>query len=79
MGEMGGHGWGWFGGGSVFMLLFWVVLILAAAALIKWLFGKSSTPNRSRDKTPLEILKERYARGELNPEEFEQRRRDLER
>ncbi len=38
------------------------------------------SPSRgSRDKTPLEILQERYARGEINKEEFEQRKRDLER
>jgi uncharacterized membrane protein len=39
-----------------------------------------SSPDRgSRDKTPLEILQERYARGEIDKEEYEQKKRDLER
>jgi uncharacterized membrane protein len=39
-----------------------------------------SSPDRgSRDKTPLEILQERYARGEIDQKEYEQKKRDLER
>jgi putative membrane protein len=58
------------------MLLFWIVLILVIAALAKWIFGKPAEPPRS--KTALDILKERYARGEIGKEEFEQKKRDLE-
>ena len=70
-------GWG-MGFGFIFMLLFWGLIILGIAALIRWLMTQSS-PNRvSRDKTPLEIVQERYARGEIDREEYEQKKRDLE-
>jgi uncharacterized membrane protein len=46
--------------------------------LVKWLADQSSTGKGSRDRSPLEILRERYARGEINREEYEQKRRDLE-
>ena len=74
--------WGGFGGwgmgfGFVLMLLFWILVILGIAALIRWLLQPS--PSRSsRDKTPLEIVQERYARGEIDREEYEQKKRDLE-
>jgi len=76
------YDWGSYGGwgmgfGMVFMLLFWVLVILGIAALIRWMTTQS--PNRnSRDKSALEILQERYARGEIDREEYEQKKRDLE-
>ncbi len=74
-GDMGNSGW-WWGFGALHMLLFWVVTILVIAALAKWLFGKPAEGPRPRNA--LDILKERYARGEINREEYEQKRRDLE-
>jgi putative membrane protein len=73
-GYYGDSGWWW--GGMVHMLLMWGVFILIIAALAKWVFGKPA--NAPHGKTALEILKERYARGEINREEFEQKRRDIE-
>lgn len=72
-----GHGGGWMGIG---MLLFWGLVILAVVVLARG-FGRSSgsgggAPNE-RDRTPLEILRERYARGEIDKAEFEQKRSDL--
>lgn len=70
-------GWG-MGFGFIFMLLFWGLVLLGIATLIRWLVTPSP-PNRSpRDKTPLEILQERYARGEIDREEYEQKKGDLE-
>lgn len=72
MGEMGwGGGWGWFG--LTHMLLWWVLLILGIAVLAKWLIGSG----RSAGNRALEVLHERYARGEIGKEEYEQKRRDL--
>lgn len=70
-------GWG-MGFGFIFMLLFWGLVILGIAALIRWLMMQSSPGRGSRDKTPLEIVQERYARGEIDREEYEQKKRDLE-
>ncbi len=67
--------WGAWGLGMMFMmLLFWVLVIVGIIAGIRWLLGqRRETPRDSA----LEILRERYARGEINKEEFEARRRDL--
>jgi putative membrane protein len=66
-------GWGWFGG--IGMLLFWVLVILGVVALAKWLFAGGSRPPAGPGA--LDILEQRYARGEIGREEFEQKRRDL--
>ena len=69
---MEGIGWGWLSLGIVHMVLFWGLVILAFAALLKWLGGGSlSKPSA------LDILKARYAKGELNREQFEQLKREL--
>lgn len=70
-----GSGFMWFGG--IGMVLFWVLVILAIAALVRWVSGRGG-PAAAEPPTALNILKQRYARGEIDREEFEQRRRDLE-
>ncbi len=79
MGDWGGWGWGP-GFGWIFMILFWVLIIFGIVALAKWLFSSTDTrgapPPRSKDA--LDIVKERYARGEIDREQYEQMRRDLE-
>lgn len=65
----GGFGW-------IFMILWWLLIIAGIMALIKWLIGQSHTA-QGREKTPLEILKERYARGEIDGKEFEERKKNL--
>jgi len=72
----GGAGWG-MGFGGIFMILFWVVIIVAVVMLVKWLAGGSSRIDLPREKSALDILKERYARGEIGKDEFEQKKRDL--
>ncbi len=76
MGWADGHGW--MGFGWIFMVLFWVLIIVGIIALLRWLgISGKDTRDESR-KTPLEMLQERYARGEIEREEYEQKRRDLE-
>jgi len=75
--HMGGAaGWG-MGFGGLYMILIWVVIIVAVVMLVKWLAGGSSRIDLPREKSALDILKERYARGEIGKEEFEQKKRDL--
>ena len=65
------------GFGILFMLLFWGLIIVGAVALIRWLLTQSSPKRRTGDKTPLEIVQDRYARGEIERDEYEQKMRDL--
>ncbi len=74
---MDNMGWWGPGFGGFFMILFWALVVVGIAAAIKWLLGSSSGTG-AREKTPLDILKERYARGEIDREEFERKRADLE-
>ena len=73
MWEFAGHGWGWVGIGMVHMLLFWAFVIFA----IFYLSGTSSESSRETNKVPLDILKERYARGEIEKPDYEEKRREL--
>jgi putative membrane protein len=66
---------GWMGAG---MWLFWIALIVIAVILIKAVAGTGSVSSSGRQDSPLEILKARYARGEIDDKEFEHRRRELE-
>lgn len=83
MGNWGGTGgWG-MGFGFLFMILFWGLVIVGVVALVRWLVQESQS-RREGDgrapppaKTPLEIVRERYARGEMDREEYEQKKRDL--
>jgi putative membrane protein len=76
-GMMGGWGMGWFG--SIFMLIFWGLIIVGLVLLIKWLIQttKKGPEAAHSGYRALEILKERYARGEIGKEEFEEKKRDL--
>jgi putative membrane protein len=75
---MAGYGWWGMGVGVIFMLLFWLLVILGIVALFRWLQLQSSPDRGARGKTALEIIRERYARGEIDKEEYEQKKRDLE-
>jgi len=66
-----------FGGG--FMWIFWILLIVLIVMGLKGLSGGSNNSNSNgKDDTPLEILKKRYANGEINEEEFKKHRKELE-
>jgi putative membrane protein len=57
-----------------FMLLFWALVIVGVVLGIRWLISQGK---ESRSDSALEILRQRYARGEINKEEFEARKKDL--
>lgn len=76
------YGMGW-GIGWLWMLLFWLIPILLVLAAVKYLFfsGNPQSGGESREDSDeaLATLKERYARGEINQEEFLQKSADLRR
>jgi putative membrane protein len=71
-------GYGWMGFGWIIMVLFWVLVIGGVIALARWFGTRDREDADSRRRTPLEILQERYARGEIERDEYEQKRRELE-
>jgi putative membrane protein len=71
-------GMGWLG--MLLGIAFWILVFLALVYLVKYLMqttGQAGRPPAAEVKTPLDILKERYARGEIDKEEFEAKKRDL--
>lgn len=75
---MGDWGMGWFG--MLFNLLFWCLIIVGLVFLIRWLIqatGDKRHSDVSMGSNAMDILKERYAKGEINREEFESMKKDL--
>ena len=71
---MGGFGWGWFM--PIIMIVFWGLIIWGIVALVRGLSTGGGGSSTQADST-LEILKRRYARGEITKEEFEEKKKDL--
>ena len=82
---IGNGGWGlgyhhMMGGGmGIVMIIFWIVLIGAFILLISGAINgiRASQKNDDEVQNPLEILKQRYARGEIDRAEYEDKRRTL--
>jgi putative membrane protein len=70
-----GYGMGWFGG--IFVILFWAVILGCIILAIRYLVTGKKGPSERSARDPLEILKERYASGEIDTEEFEERKKVL--
>jgi putative membrane protein len=76
-GMMGG--WGWFGPFHfIIPLVFWALIIWAVVMLVRhWTVSGDRAPWAARRPPGLEVLEERYARGEINREEYLQKRQDI--
>ena len=76
-GMMGGWGMGWLG--MILMAAFWILVIVGLVFLIRWLIQTTGTGREARQggSRALEILRERYARGEIDKNEFETKKKDL--
>lgn len=59
-------GWG------ILIWIFWILVIVGIAFLIKYLWE-----GRGGQESALEVLKKRYARGEITKEEFEEKKKDI--
>jgi len=64
-------GFGWFG-----MVLFWIFIILLLIFLLRFYSGHQN--DSKKDEKALEVLKKRYAKGEIGKKEFESKKKDLE-
>lgn len=77
---MGGYGMGGFGAGfgfgGVFMILWWILIIVGIVALVKWMLGPRAGQG-GQSGSALDILNQRYARGEIDEEEYRKKKRDL--
>ena len=81
-----GWGWGMHPGmmgcgwvGLLCMVVFWVLIVVLIILLIRQLLSSGTTKTASplQEDSALEILKKRYARGEINKEEFDSKKKDL--
>jgi putative membrane protein len=72
-------GWGWwmvFGG--IWMLLFWIAIIWLVVWAVRSLVRHREPKGGASEKhDPLDIAKERYAKGQISKEEFDQIKKDL--
>lgn len=73
-----GNGFGW-GFGMFAMALVWLVFVAAAVWIVRAIWDRIAVREgpASRAESPLEILQRRYARGEIDRAEFEEKRKDL--
>lgn len=71
------NGGGMFFGGSVMWILL-ILIVVILIAVIKVMVGGNSGKINQKEDTPLEILEKRYAHGEIDEQEFNQRRKELE-
>jgi len=79
------HGWDWHGGwsgmffGSLMMIVFVAVVVALVALAVRWIGGAhgGAHPGGPGTKSSIHIVEERFARGEIDKEEFEERRRAL--
>lgn len=69
------HGGWWVGGMWFFPLLFWVLVIAGTVFIIKWLRERG----QEQKESSLDILKRRYASGEIDRDIFEQMKKDIQR
>ena len=74
---MNSWGMGWPGG--FFMIVFWILIIIGLIFIIKWLIQttKEVREDGERGSHAIDILKERYAKGEIDKSQFENMKADL--
>jgi len=77
MGGFYGGGLGWIG--MVFGFIFFILVVIGIIFLIVWLVKRSNHPRveNKTDSKSLEVLKERYAKGEITKDQFDNMKKDL--
>jgi putative membrane protein len=59
------------------MWIFWIILLLAVAIIIRFMMNGPKKPGDTSSDSPLQILEKRYARGEIDQTEFENLKKGL--
>lgn len=59
------------------MIAFWIVVIVGMVSLIRWLMRSERGREIKSEETALDILKKRYAKGEISKEDFERMKKDI--
>lgn len=77
MGNYYGNMFGWGLGGGIMMILFWGALIFFIVWIVGGIKGRNTSDKTHDSKSALRILEERYAKGEINKQEFEEKKKDL--
>lgn len=83
MGYGYGYGpqWGMMGGYGGFGMIIWIVVLIAIVALVVWLVRSTASSGMHhlppRRSSGLDVLEERYARGEINRDEYLQKKKDI--
>ena len=72
MHDYGAYGWGW----GIAMVVFWLALLALAGLVVLRLLRHHEGTHTSK-ATPLDIAKERYAKGDITKEQFEELKKDL--
>ncbi len=60
-----------------FMWIFWIAIIVGIFFLVKWIVMQNRPGEQTGQENPLEILKKRYVRGEIDKEEYDRKKKDL--
>jgi len=74
---------GWSGPGVLFMIPivlmfgFWIAIIIGIVFFVKWVLTSGKTHESKSGETALDILKKRYARGEISKEDFERMKQEI--
>jgi putative membrane protein len=75
-GGLGGYGMGFLG--WIFMLAFWGLIIVGLVLVVRWLWDRARpAAGGGTGDAPLDILKRRYARGDISKEEYDRMKQDL--
>lgn len=77
MNRFGEHGWGMGFGMGLWWIVGIILIVIIVWVVIKMTSQTNHSNNQQGNKSALDILKERYARGEIDKKEFEERRKDL--